>query len=372
MGFRKGPMEALAINPKFWKDKKVLLTGHTGFKGSWLSLWLQHLGVVLVGYALSPPTHPSLFDLAKVGNEMMSIEGDVRDYPSLKKVIVDHRPEIILHLAAQSLVRPSYLDPVETYSTNLMGTVHLLEAVRQAGGVKVVINVTSDKCYENREWASGYREDDPMGGHDPYSNSKGCSELITSSFRKSFFNPLEFEKHGVALASVRAGNVIGGGDWAQDRLIPDMMQAWLAGTPAIVRNPNAVRPWQHVLDPLYGYLILAEKLWVEGPKYAEAWNFGPSEDDTKPVSWIVSQLSQMWGQEAKWKLDHGVHPHEAACLRLDCSKARFKLDWKPRMNLGLALDWITEWYKEYRHKNDMRKISVEQIGRYESGERFLK
>lgn len=366
MEFRKGTLEDLAMNPKFWNNKKVLLTGHTGFKGSWLSLWLQHLGTNLVGYALPPPTHPSLFDLAKVAKEMISIEGDVRDYSSLKKVIIDYRPEIIIHMAAQSLVGPSYLDPVETYATNLMGTVHLLEAVRQAGGVKAVINVTSDKCYENHEWIWGYRENEAMGGHDPYSSSKGCSELITSSFRKSFFNPKEFHKHGVALASVRAGNVIGGGDWAQDRLIPDIMRAWIGGKHVSIRNPDAVRPWQHVLEPLAGYLLLAEKLWEEGPKYAEAWNFGPEENDTKPVSWIADHMATMWGHGGKWDIDTGTHQHEAGYLKLDCSKAKMKLGWSPRMNISMALDWIVTWYRDYSDKNDMRKTTEAQIGEYAS------
>lgn len=366
MGFWKSPLEGVVMNSTFWAGKKVLMTGHTGFKGSWLSLWLQNIGVELIGYSLPPPTRPSLFDLAQVGKGMVSIDGDIRDFSRLKQVLTDYGPEIVIHMAAQSLVLRSYLNPIETYATNVMGTVHLLEAIRQVDGVKVVINVTSDKCYKNYEWVWGYREDEPMEGHDPYSNSKGCAELVTSAFRNSFFHPSRSDQHGVALASVRAGNVIGGGDWAEDRLIPDIMRAMIERRPVVIRNPNAVRPWQYVLEPLYGYLLLAERLWEEGSKYAEGWNFGPSYEDTKPVSWIVEQLTQMWGPNVRWQLDNGDQPHEANYLKLDCSKAKMKLGWEPRTNLNLALEWINEWYREYHQKNDMRKVTEAQIAKFNS------
>lgn len=279
----------------FWEGKRVLLTGHTGFKGGWLSLWLQSLGANVTGYALLPPTQPSLYEVARVGDGMYSHIADIRDLDRLVAVMRETRPEIVIHMAAQPLVRYSYVNPVETYATNVMGTVNLLEAVRQVGGVRVVVNVTSDKCYENREWIWGYREHDPMGGYDPYSSSKGCAELVAAAYRNSFFNPEAFGTHGVALASVRAGNVIGGGDWAEDRLIPDFMRAIMAGRAVVIRSPHAIRPWQHVLEPLSGYLLLAQHLWTDGPAFAEGWNFGPVDEDAKPVEWIVEQLTGLWG-----------------------------------------------------------------------------
>lgn len=349
------------MNTQFWKDKKVLLTGHTGFKGGWLSLWLQNLGAEVIGYSLPPPTTPNLFETAEIANGMTSILGDIRDLDHLQTVIAQYQPDIIFHLAAQPLVRYSYLNPVDTYATNVMGTVNLLEAVRRVGGIKVVINITSDKCYANREWVWGYREDEPMGGYDPYSNSKGCAELVTSAFRDSFFNPGQFQKHGTAVASVRAGNVIGGGDWAEDRLIPDIIRAMLNRKPIIIRNPQAIRPWQHVLDPLHGYLMLAEKLWEEGPTYAEGWNFGPSEGDAKPVSWMVETLIQLWGNHHPWEIDKVSHPHEARYLKLDCSKARSRLGWEPRLNLSTALGFVVEWYKAYLNSENIAKITQQQI-----------
>ncbi|MFO1433592.1 MAG: CDP-glucose 4,6-dehydratase [Candidatus Competibacteraceae bacterium] len=353
------------MTPAFWAGKRVLLTGHTGFKGGWLSLWLQQLGADIVGYALEPPTQPSLFELARVGPGMReSILGDVRDPAHLQTVFARSQPEIVFHLAAQPLVRDSYQFPVETYATNVMGTVHLLEAVRRSGGVRVVVNVTSDKCYENREWVWGYRETEPMGGYDPYSNSKGCAELVTAAYRNSFFNPAEFQRHGVALASVRAGNVIGGGDWARDRLIPDIMRAFLAGQPVIIRNPQAIRPWQHVLDPLCGYLELAETLWRQGPDYAEGWNFGPRDDDARPVSWLMARLAALWGKDARWELDGSRHPHEAHYLKLDCSKAMIRLDWRPRWNLEQALTATVDWYSAYAAHQDMRAVTLRQINAY--------
>lgn len=353
----------------FWQDKKVLVTGHTGFKGSWLSIWLQNLGANLVGYSLPPPTTPSLFDSACVEEGMISITGDVRNFEQFQSVIAEHRPEIIFHMAAQSLVRHSYNNPVETYATNVMGTVHLLEAVRQTGGVKAIVNITSDKCYENQEWPWGYRENEPMGGFDPYSNSKGCAELVTSAFRNSFFNAEDFDNHGVALASARSGNVIGGGDWAKDRLIPDIMRAITAGKPVVVRNPDSIRPWQHVLEPLGGYLLLAQKLWEEGRGFAEAWNFGPNDEDAKPVSWVVTSLTDMWGQGASWQLDGHKHPHEAHYLKLDCSKVKSRIGWSPKWNLETTLRAIVNWNQEYlAQKKDMRAVVTEQINAFLKGD----
>ena len=354
------------VDPSFWAGKVVLLTGHTGFKGSWLSLWLQSMGAKAVGYALPPPTNPSLFATANVAEGMTSIEGDIRDYAALAAVFKQYQPEIVIHMAAQALVRYSYSNPIETYSTNVMGTVHLLEAARQAGGVRAIVNVTSDKCYENHEWVWGYREDEPMGGYDPYSSSKGCAELVASAYRNSFFNPQEYAKHGVAVASARAGNVIGGGDWAEDRLIPDIMRAVVQGKPVNIRSPHATRPWQHVLEPLSGYLMLAQKLFDEGVFYAESWNFGPYDEDAKPVQWIVERLTQSWGEGASWQLDQNPQPHEAHHLKLDCSKARVKLGWHPGWQLKEAVASIVDWHKAFLNKADMRVFTLSQIALYET------
>lgn len=353
------------MNPVFWKGKKVLLTGHTGFKGSWLSLWLQAMGAKVIGYALAPPTNPSLFEVARVGQGMTSILGNVDDLNKLQDVFVEHRPEIVIHMAAQPLVRYSYQNPVETYATNVMGTVHLLEAVRQTTGVKAVVIVTTDKCYENKEWAWGYRENEPMGGHDPYSNSKGCAELVSAAYRSSFFSSHTYAQHGVSIASGRAGNVIGGGDWAQDRLIPDMLGAFHQGNYVDIRNPYAVRPWQHVLEPLRGYLMLAQALYENGPSFAEGWNFGPNDEDAKPVSWIVEQMAAQWGSEAKWQTDPGVHPHEANHLKLDISKARSRLNWHPTLRLIDALALIIEWSKGWQAGADMKAVTLAQINDYQ-------
>ncbi|MCX7087925.1 MAG: CDP-glucose 4,6-dehydratase [Methylococcales bacterium] len=355
----------MAVNTLFWKDKRVLLTGHTGFKGSWLSLWLQSMGAQVVGFALAPPSTPSLFEVAGVGDGMSSIMGDVRDLLRLRAVFAEHQPEIVIHMAAQALVRYSYIEPVETYSTNVMGTVNLLEAVRNTHSVKVVVNVTSDKCYENREWAWGYRENEAMGGYDPYSNSKGCAELVTAAYRNSYFHPCNYKEHGVALATGRAGNVIGGGDWAEDRLIPDIMQAITQGKPVDIRNPHAIRPWQHVLEPLSGYLRLAEKLYEEGPSYAEGWNFGPNDADAKPVQWIVDNLTSAWGEGASWVVDGGNHPHEAHYLKLDCSKAKARLDWHPRWCLDETLGKIVHWHKQYQQGSNMKAVTLQQIADYQ-------
>lgn len=352
------------MSQRFWEGKKVLVTGHTGFKGGWLSLWLQSKGAKVSGFSLQPPTTPSLFEVARVGEGMHSHVGDIRDFEHLRRILGEEKPDVVFHLAAQPLVRYSYANPVETYATNVMGTVHLLEAVRQAGNVRVVVNITSDKCYENREWVWGYRENDPMGGYDPYSSSKGCAELVASAYRNSFFNPQDYAKHGLALASVRAGNVIGGGDWAEDRLIPDMLRAIAAGQPVVIRSPHAIRPWQHVLEPLMGYLLLAEKMWENGPEFSEGWNFGPNDDDAKPVEWIVNKMTGQWGDGATWKLDEREHPHEANYLKLDISKAKLRLGWRPRLRLEDTLQRVVAWHKAHQSKAEMRQFTINQIEEY--------
>jgi CDP-glucose 4,6-dehydratase len=349
------------MNTTFWHGKRVLLTGHTGFKGSWLSLWLQSIGVELLGYALQPPTNPSLFEVARVAEGMKSVIGDVCDREHLQKVIADFKPEIVIHMAAQSVVRSSYIDPVSNYSTNVMGTVNLLEAIRQVGGVRVVVNVTTDKCYENREWVWGYRENDPLGGYDPYSSSKACSELVTASYRNSFFHPSEYADHGVAIATARAGNVIGGGDWTPDGLVADITKSILNKQPVLIRNPYATRPWQHVLDALNGYLTLAERLYENGSAFADAWNFGPYESSIKPVGWLVEQLISLWGEDASWEQDKAHQPHEANSLSLDCSKARLKLGWEPSLSLEDALKQIILWNKSYQAGEDMQAVTKADI-----------
>jgi CDP-glucose 4,6-dehydratase len=353
---------------EFWKGKKVFVTGHTGFKGSWLSLWLQSLGAQVTGYSLEPPTDPSLYELAQVDKLVTSIIADVRDLDRLKREMAAASPEIVIHLAAQPLVRDSYKIPVETYAVNVMGTVHLLEAVRACQSVRAVVNVTTDKVYENREWIWGYRENEPFGGFDPYSNSKGCSEMVTAAYRSSYFNPTEYGCHGVALASARAGNVIGGGDWAADRLIPDCIRAILSSKPVRVRNPHAIRPWQHVLEPLSGYLLLAIKLYEEGPRFGEGWNFGPPEEDAQPVEWLVRKLCAGWGGGASFEFDKGEHPHEAFYLKLDCAKARQELGWRPRWSLEKALEGIVSWTKAYREIKDLQKVCLQQIEEYSDSE----
>lgn len=348
------------VRPDFWRGKRVFLTGHTGFKGSWLSLWLQSLGAVVQGYALAPPTRPALFDVARVWDGMNSQIADIRDFTTLLSTLQAFRPEIVIHMAAQPLVRLSYREPIDTYSTNVMGTVHLLEAVRACDAVRVVVNVTTDKCYENREWVWGYRESEPMGGHDPYSSSKGCAELVTSAWRRSYFHG----DHAPAVASARAGNVIGGGDWADDRLIPDILRAFVAGEPVIIRYPRATRPWQHVLEPLSGYLVLAQALWSRGQDFAEGWNFGPAESDAKPVGWIVDKLVRDWGQGASWQLDEAPPVHEAGYLKLDCSKARERLQWQPAWSLETALHRIVRWERAWREGRDMRDYCLREIAEY--------
>lgn len=352
------------MNLEFWFGKRVFLTGHTGFKGSWMSLWLQNMGAIVKGYALNPPSGPSLFNEAGVANNMESDIGDVRDYQNLLNSIQEFKPDIVFHMAAQPLVRLSYEIPIDTYATNVMGTVHLLEACRKVPGVKAIVNITSDKCYENQEWEWGYRENEPMGGHDPYSNSKGCAELVASSFRRSFFNPASYSTHGVGMASVRAGNVIGGGDWALDRLIPDILKAFEDGRKVEIRNPNSIRPWQHVLEPLSGYLVIAEKLFTDGENYSEAWNFGPKDEDAQSVQKIVETLVGCWGGDADWFLSGSEHPHEAHYLKLDCSKARMKLKWEPVWDLNFTLKKITEWHQAWLDKCDMRNHTLQEINEY--------
>ena len=348
------------INPSFWKGKRVFVTGHTGFKGGWICLWLKHLGVEVIGYSLEPATVPSLFEAADVGEGMKSIIGDIRDHAKLSKAISESKPDVVIHMAAQPLVRYSYAQPAETYEVNVMGTVHLLEGVRATPSVKAVVNVTTDKCYENREWVWGYRENEAMGGVDPYSSSKGCAELVTSAYRQSFFEPA-----GIALASARAGNVIGGGDWAADRLIPDFLRAMDAGETLNIRSPQAVRPWQHVLEPLSGYLMLAEQLYSNGASFAEGWNFGPSDDDSRTVSWIIERMAEM-RKDINWQCDEAPQLHEANLLKLDSSKARRQLNWQPLWRLQTALQKTLEWHEAWRNAEDMRAVSLAQINDYQS------
>lgn len=347
-----------------YTQRKVLVTGHTGFKGSWLCLLLNRLGADVYGFALEPPTNPSLFDKAKIEQLITSYIGDIRDYDHLFKVIQEVQPEIIIHMAAQPLVRESYKIPVETYAVNVMGTVHLLEACRHTKSVKAIVNVTTDKCYENREWHWGYRENEPMGGYDPYSNSKGCSELVTSAFRSSYFNPSKYSDHGVALASARAGNVIGGGDWADDRLIPDFVRAISNGQKVKIRSPYAIRPWQHVLEPLTGYLTLAAKLFTEGASYSQGWNFGPDDSDAQNVEWITKTICNLWGEDASYEVDTHPQPHEANYLKLDCSKAKAELGWIPKWSIETTLKSIVEWNKAFLFSQNMRSVTEKQIDQY--------
>jgi CDP-glucose 4,6-dehydratase len=351
----------MEMNSDFWRGRRVFLTGHTGFKGGWLSLWLQSLGAEIHGYALNPPTEINIFSVAEVGKGMASSKiADIRDSDMLRYAMQAAQPEIVLHLAAQPLVRYSYAQPSETYAVNVMGTVHLLEAVRATLSVKAVVNVTTDKCYENREWVWGYRENEAMGGFDPYSSSKGCAELVTSAYRRSFLGPA-----GIALASARAGNVIGGGDWADDRLIPDFLRATDAGNILEIRSPQSTRPWQHVLEPLSGYLLLAEKLYTDGLSFAEGWNFGPADEDAQPVSWIIERLAET-RNDVKWQFDESTQPHEANYLKLDSSKARTQLGWHPRWRLRDALEKTLLWHEAWRKAENMRSVTLEQIAAYQS------
>ena len=344
-----------------WRGRRVFVTGHTGFKGSWLCLLLEELGARVSGYALPPPTDPSLFDAAGLGGTVNSAIGDVRDYDALLAAMRAAAPEVVFHLAAQPLVRYSYAHPIETYATNVMGTVHVLEAARALGSVRAIVAVTSDKCYENREWVYPYRETDPMGGHDPYSSSKGCSELVIAAYRASYFPPARLAEHGTAVASVRAGNVIGGGDWALDRLIPDIVRAFEAGESPSIRSPGSVRPWQHVLEALAGYLDIAERLLAGEARFADAWNFGPAEEDTQPVAAIVNRTAQAWGAESRWRDWRGDIPHEAGLLKLDCSKARAELGWRPTLTLDGAIESIVAWHKAVAAGEPAREVTLRQI-----------
>ena len=353
-------------NRSFWKGRRVLVTGHTGFKGSWLALWLNVLGAKVTGYALDPPTQPNLFEQVDVASALDdSICADVRDFSRLIAVVAECCPDVVIHMAAQSVVRRGYEEPIETYASNVMGTVHLLEAIRQVKRPCVIVNVTSDKCYENREWVWGYRENEPLGGGDPYSNSKSCAELVTTAYRESFFPPSSVDHHGVAIASARAGNAIGGGDWTSNQLIPDLMKAFLAGEPCQIRSPSAIRPWQFVLEPLRGYLMLAERLTEDPSRFSSGWNFGPADTDAKPVSWIADELAQSWGDHASWSHDTAMHPRETHSLQLDISKAKACLDWHPVLPLKMALDWIVEWYRAFTAA-DLRRVTQTQIERYEA------
>jgi CDP-glucose 4,6-dehydratase len=349
------------VDPFFWKGKKVFITGHTGFKGSWLSLWLQDMGAVVKGYALEPNTNPNLFTQAKVGQNMDSEIGDITDLNHISESMKIFNPEVLIHMAAQPLVRFSYQEPVVTYATNVMGTVNVLEAARKCSNLKAIVSVTTDKCYENKEWDWGYRENEPMGGHDPYSSSKGCAELVTAAYRKSFFD----YENSAFLASARAGNVIGGGDWSADRLIPDILKAFEKNEPVIVRNPMSTRPWQHVLEPLSGYLVLAQHLFEVGSSVAEAWNFGPKDEDCKPVSWILDRMVTNWGNGASWQLDKNNNPHEAGYLKLDCSKAAMRLNWYPKWNLEYTLESIINWHQHYIAQKNIQAQCLLEIAKYQ-------
>ena len=346
------------IDKDFWQGKRVFLTGHTGFKGSWLSLWLVSLGAKVKGYALSPPTSPSLFIEANIDSIIDSQIADIRDQDTLHESMTKFSPDILIHMAAQPLVRYSYDEPIETYEVNVIGTAKVLEVARSCPNLKAIVNITTDKCYENDERAEGYKEDDPMGGYDPYSSSKGCAELVASSYRRSFL-----QDQGVGLASVRAVNVIGGGDWADDRLIPDILRSFENGSPVVIRNPKATRPWQHVLEPLSGYLILTQGLYEEQKKYAEGWNFGPNEQDVKPVDWILDKMILKW-PNSSWKLDSNSSPHEAGFLKLDISKAKSKLGWSPVWGLSQTLEKIISWHQAWLNKEDMQVICLTEIKEY--------
>ncbi len=348
------------VSPIFWSGKKVFLTGHTGFKGSWLSLWLQNMGAILKGYSLEINTKPALFKLANIDSNMESELGDIRNLEKLSQSIVSFNPDIIIHMAAQPLVRHSYEKPVETFNTNIMGTVNVLESARKCPNLKSIVCITTDKCYENNETHRAYKENDPMGGYDPYSSSKGCAELVISAYKRSFFS----KQDSPSLASARAGNVIGGGDWAEDRLIPDILRAFEKSENVLIRNPHAVRPWQHVLEPLSGYLVLAQELFLYGDEFAEAWNFGPSDDDCKSVSWILDKMVNFWGNDASWSIDNESNPHEAGILKLDCSKALQRLEWRPKWSLEKTLNSIVDWHRVFVDKGDLRNESLNQIHKY--------
>jgi CDP-glucose 4,6-dehydratase len=355
LGISKGKVDS-----SFWKGKKIYLTGHTGFKGSWLSLWLLDMGAILKGYSLDVKTKPALFTESNLAEEMESEIGDIRNLEQLTESMVSFSPDILIHMAAQPLVRLSYKKPVDTYTTNVIGTVNVLEAARKCPNLKAIVSVTTDKCYENKEWEWGYRENEPMGGHDPYSSSKGCAELVTSAYKRSFFS----SKDSASLASARAGNVIGGGDWAEDRLIPDILRAFEKSEPVLVRNPISTRPWQHVLEPLSGYLVLAQELFLNGDDFAEGWNFGPKDEDCKPVSWILDLMVRNWGHNASWILDKNNNSHEARFLKLDCSKASSRLKWNSKWSLDETLKLIVDWHKIYLQNGDVKAQCLKEINKY--------
>jgi CDP-glucose 4,6-dehydratase len=352
------------VEPGFWSDRAVLVTGHTGFKGAWLALWLQALGARVIGYADTVPTTPSLFELAAAGEGLVDVRADIRDHPALLRAFAEHEPEIVIHMAAQAFVRRSFADPRGTYETNVMGTVNVLEAVRATPSVRVVVNVTSDKCYDNNEAREQrpFVETDPMGGHDPYSNSKGCAELVADAYLRSYFAG---HSDGPRLGSARAGNVIGGGDWGEDRLIPDIMRGALEGASIPIRNPDAIRPWQHVLNPLSGYLRLAQALHADAG-HQGGWNFGPAAGDARPVRWIADRLTELWPGELRWDIDPGPHPQEAGHLTLDSSKARRELGWAPTWGLDEALAGIVGWYGALRAGDDIRAATLAQIEAFQA------
>ncbi len=359
MGERESAVEDVVS----WAQRRVLLTGHTGFKGGWLALWLAHLGADVRGYSLDPATQPNLFELARIGARVDDVRGDIRDAAAVDRAMSEFQPEVVFHLAAQPLVRLSYADPMLTYETNVMGTARVLDAVRRTPSVRAVVVVTTDKCYENREWQWGYRETDPLGGYDPYSSSKACAEIVSAAFRQSYFPA----GGNVGLATARAGNVIGGGDWSTDRLIPDLIRGFASGESVAIRRPHAIRPWQHVLEPLHGYILLAERLLSSNPaRYATAYNFGPSDDDTQTVEWIVKRMTETWGDGASWFVDGEAGVHEAGYLKLDASRARADLGWRPRLALGDALDWLVRWYRAHQAGADMQAFSLDQIRLYET------
>jgi CDP-glucose 4,6-dehydratase len=353
--------------PFSWQGRRVFLTGHTGFKGGWLALWLARLGANVRGYSLDPSTEPTLFTVARVGSVIEDVRGDIRDATKLEAAMREFAPEVVFHLAAQPLVLRSYEDPIGTFETNVIGTARVLDCVRRTLSVRAVVSVTTDKCYENKEWIWPYRETDPLGGYDPYSSSKACAEIVSAAFRQSYF-PIEKLgiDHQVAVATARAGNVIGGGDWSNDRLLPDLVRGFLSGKPVLIRRPHAIRPWQHVLEPLHGYILLAEQLLTHNPKYATAYNFGPIEDDARPVQWIAERMTEFWGDGASWVLDGASTPHEAGYLKLDASRARADLGWTPQLRLDAALEYLVRWYRSWQSQADMHAFTLAQIESYSS------
>lgn len=345
---------------EFWSGKRVFITGHTGFKGSWLAFWLKMLGAEVCGYALAPETQPNLFENLQLKREIKSVTGDICNLENFEKAFRDFQPEIVFHLAAQSLVRRSYRQPVDTYTTNVIGTVNILEAVRRTNFVKSVVVVTTDKVYENKEWRWAYRENERLGGFDPYSNSKACAELAVSAYRNSFFGEGQ-----TLIATARAGNVIGGGDWSEDRLLPDVFRSLIFGEKLEIRNPHSIRPWQHALEPLAGYMKLAKKLYEGEKDFAESWNFGPSDEDSKPVGWVLEEIRKIWNEPVNWKIAEGMQPHEARLLKLDSTKAKSELNWLPKLSLTEALFLTIEWYRNFRDEKDLRELTKNQINYYQ-------